>query len=550
MKNKKYALGMDFGTLSVRVLLINLENGEETAVSVKEYPHGVMDVSLTCGKKLPADYALQHPSDYIECMISAIKEVLDISGINAEEIAGIGVDFTACTVIPVRNDGTPLCLEEKYKNEPHAYVKLWKHHSAAAYADKMAEIAESRKESFLKYYSGKISSEWLIPKIWEILDENEALYNDADKFTEAGDWITWMLTGKETRNACCAGYKATWNAADGYPSKDFLKALDPRLENLVADKLSEDIYPTGALAGYVTEKAAKLTGLAKGTPVAVCVIDAHAAFPASGITTPGKMLFIMGTSGCHLALSDTDKSYPGICGIVKDGFISGYYGYEAGQCCFGDHFDWVVMNCMTEEYIAEAKERGISKHKLLREKAQKQKPGEHGLLALDWWGGSRSDLMDSELSGLILGMTLTTKPEDIYRALIEANAYGSRVIVDMFAKADVKIDEIYAGGGIAKKDPFMMQIFADVLNMPIHIVESEQAGALGSAMFGAVAGGYFANLDEAAKIMVKPSEKTYLPIKENSDVYDVIFEEYVKLHDYFAAKDSVIKNMRKIKKQS
>lgn len=550
MKNKKYALGMDFGTLSVRVLLINLENGEETAVSVKNYAHGVMDRCLPCGKKLPADYALQHPSDYTDSMISAIKEVLDISGINADEIAGIGVDFTACTVIPVRNDGTPLCLEEKYKNEPHAYVKLWKHHSAAAYADKMAEIAESRNESFLKYYSGKISSEWLIPKIWEILDENEALYNDADKFIEAGDWITWMLTGKETRNACCAGYKATWNAGDGYPSKDFLKALDPRLENLVADKLSEDIYPTGALAGYVTEKAAALTGLADGTPVAVCVIDAHAAFPASGITTPGKMLFIMGTSGCHLALSDNDKSYPGICGIVKDGFISGYYGYEAGQCCFGDHFDWVVKNCMTEEYIAEAKEKGISKHKLLREKAQKQKPGEHGLLALDWWGGSRSDLMDSELSGLILGMTLTTKPEDIYRALIEANAYGSRVIVDMFAKADVKINEVYAGGGIAKKDPFMMQIFADVLNMPIHIVESEQAGALGSAMFGAVAGGYFANLDEAAKVMVKPSEKTYLPIKENSDIYDVIFEEYVKLHDYFAVKDSVIKNMRKIKKQS
>jgi len=550
MKNKKYALGMDFGTLSVRVLLINLENGEETAVSVKNYAHGVMDRCLPCGKKLPADYALQHPSDYTDSMISAIKEVLDISGVNPDEIAGIGVDFTACTVIPVRNDGTPLCLEEKYKNEPHAYVKLWKHHSAAAYADKMAEIAESRKESFLKYYSGKISSEWLIPKIWEILDENEALYNDADKFIEAGDWITWMLTGKETRNACCAGYKATWNAGDGYPSKDFLKALDPRLENLVEDKLSEDIYPTGALAGYVTEKAAALTGLADGTPVAVCVIDAHAAFPASGITTPGKMLFIMGTSGCHLALSDTDKSYPGICGIVKDGFISGYYGYEAGQCCFGDHFDWATKNCMTEEYIAEAKERGISKHKLLREKAQKQKPGEHGLLALDWWGGSRSDLMDSELSGLILGMTLTTKPEDIYRALIEANAYGSRVIVNMFAKADVKINEIYAGGGIAKKDPFMMQIFADVLRMPIHIVESEQAGALGSAMFGAVAGGYFANLDEAAKIMVKPSEKTYLPIKENSDIYDVIFEEYVKLHDYFAAKDSVIKNMRKIKKQS
>lgn len=549
MNNQKYALGLDFGTLSVRALLVNLENGEESAVSVKEYPHGVMDEFLPSGKKLPNDFALQHPLDYVETMSEAIREILK-TGISAEEIAGIGIDFTACTVLPVRHDGTPLCTEEKYKDEPLAYVKLWKHHSAAGYADQMTEIAESRNENFLKYYSGKISSEWLIPKIWETLDKNEELYNDADKFIEAGDWITWILTGNEVRNACCAGYKATWNASDGYPSKDFLKALDPRLENLVADKLSEDIYPTGAVAGHITETASELTGLAVGTPVSVCVIDAHAAFPASGITSPGKMLFIMGTSGCHLALSETEKPYPGVCGIVKDGFISGYYGYEAGQCCFGDHFDWVVKNCMTENYIEEAKARNISKHKLLREKAEKQNPGEHGLLALDWWGGSRSDLMDSELSGMILGLTLATKPEDIYRALIEANAYGSRVITDMLKNADVPINEIYACGGIAKKDPFMMQIFADVLKMPIHVMASEQAGALGSAMFGAVASGYFKDISEAAKTMVKPAEKTYLPIKENSDIYDTLFEEYVKLHDMFSAKDSVIKNLRQLRKKS
>lgn len=554
MSGKKYSIGVDYGTLSGRALLVEVETGVELASAVKVYTHGVMDEYLPDGiTKLEPDWALEHPRDYLEVLETTIPAVLKESGVCAGDVIGIAIDFTACTMLPIDKKGDPLCFDEKYKNNPHSYVKLWKHHAAQDEANKLNEIAEKRNEAFLKLYGGRISSEWLIPKIWQILDEAPEIYTATDKFIEAADWINLQLTGEEKRNSCTAGYKAIWNKRMGYPSKDFFKALDPRLENLVEEKLSKDIYPLGGKAGELTEKGAKLTGLKTGTAVAIANVDAHIAVPAVGITGPGKMLMIMGTSTCHMLLGTEEKIVPGMCGVVQDGIIPGYPGYEAGQSCVGDHFEWFVENCVPDVYNKEAERRNISIHKLLREKAGALKVGESGLVALDWWNGNRSVLVDTNLTGLIIGCTLLTKPEEIYRALIEATAYGTRMIVETFQNSGVPIFELYAAGGIAEKDELMMQIYADVTNMEIRVSASAQTPALGAAMFGAVAagkarGGYDSIVD-AAKAMAKVKDKYYKPIPANVSVYDKLYAEYKLLHDYFGrGGNNVMKRLKEIRK--
>jgi L-ribulokinase len=551
---KKYAIGVDYGTLSGRSVLVELDTGKEVAVAVKEYTHGVMDETLPDGKvKLEPDWALQHPQDYLEVLAETIPAILNEAKVAADDVIGIGIDFTACTMLPVDKNGTPLCFDEAFKSVPHAYVKLWKHHAAQDEANRLNEIARNRNESFLDLYGGKISSEWLIPKIWQILNEAPEVYEKADRFMEAADWIVLQLTGEEKRNSCTAGYKAIWHKKMGYPSKEFFKALDPRLENLVEEKLSKDIYPIGAKAGEITEKAAELTGLKPGTAVAVANVDAHVAVPAVGITDAGKMLMIMGTSTCHMLLGTEEKRVPGMCGVVEDGILPGYLGYEAGQSCVGDHFHWFVENCVPADYMKEAQDQGISIHKVLREKASRLKPGESGLVALDWWNGNRSVLVDVDLTGLIVGCTLLTKPEEIYRALIEATAYGTRMIIDTFEESGVPITELYAAGGIAEKDEMMMQIYSDVTNREIRISASAQTPALGSAMFGAVAAGSqrggYDTITDAAKVMAKVKDRVYRPIPENVAIYEKLYQEYKLLHDYFGrGGNDVMKRLKEIKK--
>ncbi|HHU63620.1 MAG TPA: ribulokinase [Clostridiales bacterium] len=550
---KKYVIGIDFGTLSGRAVLVEVDTGREIATSVMEYRHGVMDEYLPDGvTKLEPDWALQHPQDYIDVLSTTVPAVLKEAGVDPEDVIGIGVDTTACTMMPIDKDGTPLCMYDEYKSQPHAYAKLWKHHAAQDEANKLNEIARERKEDFLDFYGGKISSEWLIPKVWQILNEAPHIYEKADRFIEAADWIVMQLTGEEKRNSCTAGYKAIWHKKKGYPSKEFFKALDPRLENLVEEKLSCDIYPIGTKAGEITQKAAEITGLKPGTAVAVGNVDAHVAVPAVGITEEGKMLMIMGTSTCHMLLGTTERIVPGMCGVVEDGIIPGYLGYEAGQSCVGDHFQWFVENCVPAHYMEDAKKKGMNIHKYLREKAKKLAVGESGLIALDWWNGNRSVLVDVDLTGLIIGCTLLTKPEEIYRALIEATAYGTRMIIDTFEENGLPIKELYAAGGIAEKDEMMMQIYADVTNREIRLSASPQTPALGSAMFGAVAagkdrGGYDSIVD-AAKVMAKVKDMVYRPIPQNVKTYELLYREYKILHDYFGrGTNNVMKRLKDIK---
>ena len=330
--------------------------------------------------------------------------------------------------------------------------------------------------------------------------------------------------------------------------------MHPELKDLVRSKLASELYPVGTRAGEITAEAAALTGLKEGTAVAVANVDAHVSVPAVGITGPGKMLMIMGTSTCHMVLGEKEKTVPGMCGVVEDGIIEGYFAYEAGQSCVGDHFQWFVDNCTPAEYFREAGQRAMDIHELLTKKASALMPGESGLLALDWWNGNRSVLVDVDLTGMMLGLSLATKPEEIYRALVEATAYGTRMIIDTFENNGVPVDELYAAGGIAEKNPFIMQIYADVTNRDIRISGSPQAPALGSAMFGAVAAGRarggFDNIFEAATAMSSLKDKSYKPSKEKVRVYDKIYNEYRTLHDYFGrGANDVMKRLKELKKQ-
>ena len=550
----KYCIGVDFGTLSARAVVIEVGTGRELASATLNYKHAVMDEYLPTGERLKPDWALEHPQDYLDCLGYTIPEAMKNAGVDAEDVIGVGIDFTACTMVAVDKDGTPLCLKPEWEHNPHSWIKLWKHHAAQDEANRINAIAEERGETFLARYGGKTSSEWMFAKIWQVLNEAPEVYDATDRFMEAGDWVIMQLTGVEARNACMAGYKALWSKSEGYPSKDFFKALDPRLENVIEDKLTTNIYPIGAKAGEITEAASKLTGLKVGTAVSVATVDAHVSIPATGSVEAGNMLMIMGTSTCDIMVSNEEHIVPGMCGVVEDGVIPGLLGYEAGQSCVGDHFNWFVDTCVPEEYAREAAEKGMDLHQLLTEKAAQLKPGESGLLALDWWNGNRSVLVDVDLTGMMLGMTLTTKPEEMYRALIEATAYGTRIIMDTFEESDVKINNMLACGGIAKKNPFLMQIYADVLNREIKVVKSTQAPALGAAMFGAVAAGAerggYDDIADAAREMGGVEDKMYHPIPENVEIYKKLYDEYKLLHDFFGrGGNDVMKRLKAIKEQ-
>lgn len=550
----KYTIGVDFGTLSGRAVLVNAKTGEELCAAVYEYPHAVMDRSLPSGKKLGHDWALQDPNDYTEVLYHTIPQVFRDSGVSAEDVIGIGTDFTACTLVACKSDGTPLCNVPGFADEPHAYVKLWKHHAAQSYANRLNAIAAERREPWLANYGGKISSEWAVPKIWQVLDEAPAVYAATDRYIEAADWIIWQLCGHETRNSCTAGYKEIWNKKAGYPSKAFFKALDARLENVVEEKLSTNITPLGQRAGGLTEEMAARLGLKPDTAVAIGNVDAHVCVPSVGIDAPGKMLAIMGTSTCHMLMGTEERQVPGMCGVVEDGILPGFFGYEAGQSCVGDHFSWFIENCLPASYrdMAEKEQKNI--HAFLRSRAEKLRPGESGLLALDWWNGNRSVLVDVDLTGMMLGMTLQTRPEEIYRALIEATAYGTRMIIETFRENGVDVNEFYASGGISQKDPMTMQIYADVIKMPVKIAGSAQGPAFGSAIFasvaaGSAAGGYD-SIFEAARAMGKVKDTVYYPVEENSRIYDRLFAEYKTLHDYFGrGQNDVMKRLKELKQQ-
>ena len=534
----KYVIGLDYGTLSARAVLVSVGRGEVAAESIYPYPHGILNTISGGDEELPVDFALQEIDDYVEAMYETIRTVVKQSGCRAEDVIGIGIDATSSTFLPLTKSGTPLCKTEQFRTNPHAWLKLWKHHGAQEEADRMTELAAGRQEKFLMRCGGKVNAEWMLPKLTEIVLKAPDVYEAADNFMEVSDYLVFLLTGEMTRCMCHAGYKLLWNEEDAYPSEEFLRALHPNLSSLKS-KLKGREVQVGECAGRLTEEAAGRLGLREGTAVAASMIDAHVAVPSLGIDGPDKALMILGTSCCMLLCSEKLSYIKGISGCVKNAVLPGLYAYEAGQSAVGDLFDWFVKNCVPGSYEKEAADKNISIHMLLSEKASCLAPGESGLVALDWWNGNRSCLADARLSGMVLGLTLRTKPEEIYRALLEAAAFGMRAIFEEFEKGGITARELYACGGIVSKNSFMMQIYADVLGKTIFTGSTEQGSAFGAAVYAAVAAGAerggYGSVYRAARAMGKTGDKRYTPIPQNMEIYHRIYREYKLLHDYFGA---------------
>ncbi|MCZ2403184.1 ribulokinase [Paenarthrobacter sp. Z7-10] len=529
---QRYVIGVDYGTLSGRAVVVRVSDGAELGSGVFDYPHGVLSESLPdSARRLPSDWALQVPNDYRDVLRQAVPEAIRAAGVSAAEVIGIGTDFTACTMVPVRANGTPLNELEQFEDRPHAYVKLWRHHAAQPQADRINALAAKRGESWLPRYGGLISSEWEFAKGLELLEEDPEVYKAMDHWVEAADWIVWQLTGVYVRNACTAGYKGIYQ--DGsYPSADFLAALNPEFGNFVSAKVQHRIGRLGEAAGTLSAEAAAWTGLPAGIAVAVGNVDAHVSAPAAKAVAPGQMVAIMGTSTCHIMNGNQLREVPGMCGVVDGGILDGLWGYEAGQSGVGDIFGWFVKTGVPARYYDDAAERGLGIHEHLTELAAGQRIGQHGLLALDWQSGNRSVLVDHELSGLILGQTLATRPEDSYRALLEATAFGTRTIIEAFNSSGVPVTEFVVAGGLPR-NRLLMQIYADVINLPLRTLGSSQGPALGAAIHAAVAAGAYPDVLAASEAMGSAPADVYLPVQENVQAYDALFAEYTALHDYF-----------------
>lgn len=549
MDDKKYVFGFDFGTLSCRVVVIDLSNGKLMASAEKEYPHGVINGSLYHKPIiLGNDWFLQDPEDWILAMSDVSKKVLRESGIHPEQVKGIGTDFTSCTLVPVAYDGSPLCLDKNYRDIPNAWPRLWKHHGAQKYAEEIEKYAKANTTWLKDYFGNSVSSEWVFPKILQAARENPEVYKKTDLFMEAVDWIVMELCGRNTRCSATLGVNSFWIKGKGYPDKTFCKALDPLMENVVETKLRGDIVVVGEAVGTLSQKMAECLGLTADTIVAAGHSDGAVTGCGAGVVVSGSMMLVMGTSTCHQMMYENYNAFDGICSIAGDGMVPGLYGYESGQPATGDIFRWFADNCTPASYVEESKKKGISVLEELGDKASRLEPGESGLVALDWFNGNRSILSNYNLSGGIIGLTLMSKPEEIYRSLVEANLFGSRRIIENYTEHRMKIDSIYAVGGLARKSPFVMQLCADILGRDIIVPMFDNVSARGSVVCAAVAVGKekggCASFQEAAEKLTPKERFTYKPIERNVKVYDELYRFYLELHDYFGKEDHFMRGLK------
>jgi L-ribulokinase len=555
MPKENFVIGIDYGTESGRVVVVRTRTGEIAGQSVVPYPDGVIDERLPdSGVRLEPDWALQNPRDYLLVVEKGVPRALKDASVRGEQVIGIGTDFTASSPLPALRDGTPLCFVPRYRKHPHAWVKLWKHHAAQAEANRINEVGRERDEEFIRIYGGKYSSEWFFSKLLQILNEDPAIYQATERFIEAADWIVWQLTGEEKRNTCTAGYKAMWVKGRGFPSSEFFRAVKPGFETMF-EKVADTYYPLGAHAGGLTPEWARKTGLKAGTPVSIGNVDAHVAVPACTVVEPGCMVMIMGTSICHLLLGTERQMVEGMCGVVEDGVVPGLWGYEAGQSAVGDIFGWFFEHGVPDYIQREARKLKLPFTEVLEKRAAALKPGASGLVALDWWNGNRSVLVDVDLTGLLIGMTLATRAEEIYRALIESTAYGTRQIIEAFKSKGVPVKGLFACGGLPERNPLLMQIYADVTGLEIKLADPLMTcSALGAAMHGAVAAGAAAGgyetIFEAAKHMAHVQRKSYRPNAQRHESYDELFKEYKTLHDYFGrGANDVMKRLKELKRR-
>ncbi len=528
-------VGVDFGTESGRVLLLDLRTGEELAVVEVRYPHGVIDSTLPHNdEELPPDTALQDPGDYLEVLYRGVSDALAVGNVAAEEVIGLGIDFTSCTVLPVTADGTPLCQLDQWRARPHAWVKLWKHHSAQPIADRLNAIGRDRNEDFLSRYGGRLSSEWYFPKLIEIWQEDLAIFDAMSAFVEATDWVIWHLTGTLLRASCSAGYKACWSAKEGLPPRAFFEAAYPGFPD-PSEKLGTSFAPPGRCAGTLRPEVAARLGLNPTVAVAVGNVDSFVSVPGAGVQDPGVFLMVVGTSICDLVIDRREIRMAGITGVVENGILPGYFGYEAGQAAVGDMFAWFgdrLLNLGKGEVGS-----GASWYVDLERAAANIPPGESGLVALNWWNGNRTILGDADLSGVIAGLTLASTPVEIYRALFESVAFGTRRIIENFVEHDVPIAEVVACGGIAERSELMMQLIADVTGLPVTIPDSSRIPARGAALFGGLAAGSarggFDDIETAVARLKPDIARRYEPSQSHMVTYGDLYSVFSALHDEF-----------------
>ena len=534
------ALGLDFGTESVRALLADL-NGNELASAVVPYEHGQITETLPgTGEKLPADFAFQHPSDWIEASAQAVRDAVAAAGLTGNEIIGIGVDFTSCTMLPALSDGTPLCLVPQWAAEKYAWPKLWKHHGAKTQTEKINELARARNEPWLARYGGIIGLEWFFPKMLETLEEAPAVYDATEVWLEAGDWYVWQLVDspadKLPRSTCQAGYKGMWHSNDGFPSREFFADLNPKLADVVAEKLPGQFLAPGEAAGTLCASIAEKFGLPAGIPVSAATIDAHAGVPGAGAAGAGTLVMVMGTSSCHMLNADAEQNVPGVAGIVEGGILPGFFGYETGQAAVGDAFDWLRRTT------------GHDNFDQLTAQAATLPPGADGVLCMDWFNGCRTPLMDGGLRGAFVGLTMNHGAGHMYRALMEGSAFGVRWIVDLLRENGVPVTGIVATGGLPHHNPLLVQIYADVLGLPITVHPSKQGPALGAAILGVLAADtdrkHFATTADAIAAMAGPREndpsraaKIVEPEADAQASYENIYQRYRKLADVLVAEN-------------
>lgn len=540
MTRRALTLGVDFGTESVRAVLLDLGTGDEIGESVWTYPHGIISEALPdSGVALPADWALQHPSDWLDGMTFVVRAALTHA--SADDVIGIGIDFTACTVLPTTQTAESLCLQPEWTARPHAWPKLWKHHAAQSAADSINEAAADSRDLDLADYGGRLSSEWLLPKSLQVLREDPEVFHVTERIIEAQDWVTWLLCGVEARSAQAAGFKAAFRAEGaGYPSAAFLDSVEPGFSSLLS-KLSEDVHSPGARVGGLTIEWAERLGLPAGIAVATGNMDAQVSVVGCGTIDPGDMTIVMGTSACNLLVADANAEVEGMSGAVYDAVVPSLWCLEAGQASVGDLFGWFTRNAVPASYERAADAAGLDVHGYLSQQAARIPAGRNSVIALDWWNGNRSVLTDDNLSGVLLGMTLATRPEHVYRALLEAAAFGQRIILESFESSGVPVERIVTCGGLTHRSPLFMQILADVTGREILLSRSLQTSARGAAVHAAaaagVAAGGFGSLAEAARELSSLG-RAYHPDLRAHRAYEAAYHDYRRLHDLLGRSNS------------
>lgn len=534
----QYSIGIDFGTLSVRAVLANTQGGHILGTFEFSYPHKIMH-RLPDGTILPDGSALAHPADYIDGLRTTVREVVKQSGVDPTDIVGIGLDCTSCSVIPLGKNGMPLCLTAEFENHADAYIKLWKHHTPSAQAERLQAVAQTRNERFLEDCGNRINCESFFPKVLETFERDREVYDQTYAFMEVGEWLALLLTGNSVASETMATFKRFYHPFRGYPSAEYFESVQEGFGSVVKEKLHGKMLSVGESCGKLHPRMAEILRLHTDVAVALPAVDAHAAVPACGGKS-GDLICIMGTSGVSLMVSHNDTGMDGIYSAAGHSFLPDVYGHEGGQCSVGDTLAWFCNRMVPPDYIDRALEAGQSVQQYLTRLAEELSAGQSGLLALDWNNGVRTPLMDYTLSSAWIGMTNRTKPEEIYRALLEGIALGTRRIKEIYENHGHTVLRIFCLGGVAQKNALFCQILADVFGRSIEVCPLESACALGSAVNGAIAADPL-HAREITEEMCCRDTLTYSPRFDAQEIYQALYKQYIRLSDCMSGYESIMR---------